>query len=235
LSPLQQRSLETLDVLSLEARHINNPAIRAELQALIGDALWDYDKPNARNIFIDAFKNARGLEDEDEARAVQTQILRNLWRRDRSLAQELLKQLSASKTQKTAESVAASGLSSQFGMQSSNPATQQKLDLAKNLLEDDPGAAANLIGDSLQREVSFTGINQLSQLKVKDPETANRIFDRAVSQLTSMPTSSALTAAIAMADYLSPNCALCAQKAFDPAVADVYYTARWDRDPPLCR
>jgi hypothetical protein len=225
LSPLQQRGLETLDGLSLEARHIENAAIRADLQALIGDALWDFDKPNARNIFIDAFKNARTLEDEDEARAVQTQILKHVWRRDRSLADELMKQLAAGKTQKTSEAGAASALSSQFGMQASDPAIQQKLDLAKNLLEDDPAAAANLIGDSLKREVSFTGINQLSQLKLKDPETANRIFDRALSQLPSMPTSSALTAAIAMADYLSPNCALCAQKTFDPAVADVYYTS----------
>jgi hypothetical protein len=225
LSPLQQRGLETLDGLSLEARHVNNAAIRADLQALIGDALWDFDKPNARNIFIDAFRSARTLEDEDEARAVQTQILKHVWRRDRPLAEELMKQLSAGKTEKTAEAAGASALSSQFGIQSSDPTIQQKLDLAKNLLEDDPAAAANLIGDSLQREVSFTGINQLSQLKLKDPETANRIFDRALSQLPSMPTSSALTAAIAMAEYLSPNCALCARKAFDPAVAEVYYTS----------
>ncbi len=223
LSPLQQRALETLDGLSLEARHLENPAIRADLQALIGDALWEFDKPRARSIFVDAFKNARALEDDDEARAVETQILKHLWRRDRSLAEELLKQLTTGKTQKTAEETAASDLSSQFGMQSSDPVTQQKLDLAKNLMDDDPGVAANLIGDSLQKEVSFAGINQLSQLKARNPETANRIFDRAVNQLPSMPTSSALTAAIAMADYLSPSCAVCAAKDFDPAVADVYY------------
>lgn len=225
LSPIQQRGLETLDGLSLEARHITNPAIRADLQAQIGDALWDFDKRNARNIFIDAFKNARNLDDEDEARAVQTQILKHVWRRDRALAEELLKQLSTGKTQKTAEASAASDLSSQFGVQSSDPVIQQKLDLAKNLLEDDPAAAANLIGDSLRREVSFSGINQLSQLKLKDPETANRVFDRAVTQLPSMPASSAVMAALAMADYLSPNCAFCAPKTFDPAVVDVYYTS----------
>lgn len=223
LSALQQRGLETLDGLSLEARHLENPATRADLQALIGDALWDFDKSSARSIFIDAFKNARALEDEDEARAVETQILKHLWRRDRALAEELLKQLTAGKTQRTAEANAASGLSSQFGMQSSDPVTQQKLDLAKNLIDDDPGVAANLIGDSLQKEVTFAGINQLSQLKTRNPEAADRLFDRAVGQLPSLPTSSALTAAIAMADYLFPNCAVCTPKPFDAGVADAYY------------
>lgn len=225
LSPVQQRGLETLDTLALEARQIDNPAVRADLQALIADALWDFDKPNARKIFIDAFKNARGLEDQDDAMAVQTAILKHVWRRDRPLAEELMKQLSTRRSDETVEASVASGLSSQFGMKSSDPAVQQKLELARDLLEDDSAAAANLIRDSLQREVSFTGINQLVQLKARDPETANRIFDRAVGQLQSLPSSSGIMAAIAMADYLSPTCSLCAQKPFDPTVTDIYYSS----------
>jgi hypothetical protein len=225
LSPMQQRGLETLDGLALEARQIDSPAVRADLQALIGDALWDFDKPNAKNIFVDAFKNARNLEDPNDAMEVQTAILRHVWSRDRALAEELIKQLSSGQTQKTAEATESARLSSQFGMQSSDPAAQQKLDLAKNLLEDDAAAAASLIRDSLQREVTFVAINQLGRLKAKDPETANRIFERAVNQLQYLPSSSAIMAAIAMADYVSPSCSLCPQKAYDPTVVEAYYTS----------
>ena len=62
LSPAQQQGLENLDRIALEARQIDNPLIRTDLQALIGDALWDFDKANARKIFLDAFKNARAIE-----------------------------------------------------------------------------------------------------------------------------------------------------------------------------
>jgi hypothetical protein len=222
LSPIQKRGLETLDYLSQEARQINNPAIRADLQALIADAFWDFDKPTAKNIFIDAFKNARTLEDQNEARVVQTEILKYVWRRDRSLADELMKQLSA--TGKETDAPARDfGLSKQFGMQNSDPAVQQRLDLAKDLIENDSAAAAELIRYSLEREVSFAGISQLTQLKDRDQEAANRIFDRAVSRLQSMPSSSALTAAIAMADYVSSTCTLCAQKPLEPTTSGNYY------------
>ena len=84
LSPAQQQGLENLDRIALEARQIDNPGIRADLQALIGDALWDYDKTNAKRIFLDAFKNARAIEDKSEAAIVQTEVVKHVWARDRA-------------------------------------------------------------------------------------------------------------------------------------------------------
>jgi len=225
LSPIQQRALETLDSLSMQARQIDNPAVRAELQSLIADALWDFDRPTARNIFIDAFKNARRLEDPDEMTAAQTEILRHVWRRDRALAEDLMKQLSTAAKEKGDGVGRDFGLSSQFGMQNSDPAVQQRLELAKSLIEGDPAAAAELISYSLQREVSFAGINQLKRLKATHPETADSIFGRAVTELQSLQPTAAVTAAIAMADYLSPTCSVCSQKSPNPAILAAYFPA----------
>jgi len=225
LSPNQQRGLENLDRIALEARQVDNPAIRADLQALIGDALWDFDKPNARSIFVDAFKNARSLEDHREAAAVTTIVVKHVWARDRALAEELMKQLSNSKDSKSPESMKDFGVSSQFGMQSSDPTAQQKIDLARDMLEEDPAAAADLIEKTLQREVTFAGIATLNQLKSSEPEKANRIFAHAVSQLQSMPATSAVLAAIAMADYVSPTCSVCRQQSSDPTITQNFYAA----------
>lgn len=224
LSSTQQRGLENLDRIALEARQVDNPAIRADLQALIGDALWDFDKPNARSIFVDAFKNARALEDSRAAAAVTTIVVKHVWARDRALAEEFMKQLSDSKDSKGHESNDF-GISSQFGMQSSDPSVQQKIDLARDLVEEDPAAAADLIEKTLAREVSFAGIATLNQLKASDPDKANRIFVRAVSQLQSMPSTSAVLAAIAMADYVSPTCSVCQQQSSDPIITQNFYAA----------
>lgn len=225
LSPNQQRGLENLDRIALEARQVDNPAIRADLQALIGDALWDFDKPNARSIFVDAFKNARSLEDPRAATAVTTIVVKHVWARDRALAEQLMKQLSESKNPKSPESMKDFGVASQFGMQSSDPTAQQKIDLARDMLEEDPAAAAGLIGKTLEREVTFAGIATLNQLKTSDPEKANRIFLHAVSQLQSMPATSAVLAAIAMADYVSPTCSVCQQQSSDTTITQNFYVA----------
>lgn len=225
LSSAQQHGLENLDRIALEARQIDNAAIRTELQALIGDALWDFDKPNARSIFVDAFKNARTIENKREAAAVETQVVKHVWARDRALAEVMMKELSDSKDQKSAASTGDFGVSSQFGMQSSDPGNQQKLSLARELLEEDPGAAAQLIEKSMEREVTFAGITALNQLKTSDQETANRIFIRAVGQLQSMPSTAAVPAAIAMADYVSSTCSVCPLRSVDPTITGDYYTA----------
>ena len=221
----QQRALENLDRIALEARQIDNVATRTDLQSLIGDAVWDFDQSNARNIFLDAIKNARNIEDKRKSAALQTAVIKRIWSRDRTLAENLMKQLSEADSQKKEEASGDFGLSAQFGMKSGDPLAEQKLDLATSLLEENTGAAAELIAASLQKDVTFSGINLLSQLKSKDPETANQIFRGAVSQLPSMPATGAITAAIAMGNYVSPSCALCSQTTADAALAGPYYTA----------
>ena len=78
LTEIERRGLENLDRIALEARQIDNSAIRAELQSLIGDALWDFDKVHARSIFLDAFKNAHAIADKREATVAQTQVVKRV-------------------------------------------------------------------------------------------------------------------------------------------------------------
>ena len=225
LTATQQRALENLDRIALEARQIDNAAIRTDLQSLIGDALWDFDTANARNIFIDAFKNARNIEDKRKAAAVQTAVIKHIWTRDRALAETLMKQLADVDPQKTEAASGDFGLAAEFGMKSGDPSSQQKLELARSLLEDNSGAAAELIAASLQNEVNFAGINLLSQLRPKDPELANSIFRDALNQLTNLPTTGAVMAAIAMGNYVTPTCTLCSQTAPVSSLAGPYYQA----------
>src|SRR5437588_6647807 len=224
LSPAQQQGLENLDRIALEARQIDNPGIRADLQALIGDALWDYDKTNAKRIFLDAFKNARAIEDKSEAAIVQTEVVKHVWARDRALADELMKELSDKNQQDNAPKNDF-GVASQFGMRSSDSTTQQKLNLARNLIEEDPAAAGELISNSLNHELNFAGVTLLTQLKASDPATANAIFQSSVGRLESLPATAAVNAAIAMADYVGSSCSLCPPQSFNPDMADSYFKA----------
>src|SRR5262245_31387077 len=227
ISELQQRALENLDRVALAARQIDNPGIRADLQAQIGDALWDFDPAHARNVFRDAFKNALSLEDKRTGVAVATQVLRHVWQRDRALAEELMKQLSKGDQPNQPEAPADFGVASQFGMKSSDAASQQRLELARDLIQDDPAAAGELIANSIRQEVTFPGINLLGQLKPTQPELANQIFSGALTQLRTMPSTSAINAAIAMGDYVAPSCTLCSQTGADP-MARSYFTAARD-------
>jgi hypothetical protein len=219
----ERRGLENLDRIALEARQIDNAAIRTELQSLIGDALWEFDKLHARNIFLDSFKNARAIADKRQATVAQTQVIQRVWARDRVWAEELMKQLADTKEENKNDPQGDFGVASQFGMKS-NPVNQQKLELARELLEVDSSAAAELIGTSLQNDVSFPGINLLAQLRGKDPQAADMIFQRAVQKLSDMPQPSGIIAAIAMGDYLSPSCALCSTSTDAPG-AGVYYAS----------
>src|ERR1051326_2453308 len=137
LTEIERRGLETLDRIALEARQIDNAAIRTELQSLIGDALWDFDKLHARNIFLDAFKNARAIADKRQATVAQTQVIQRVWARDRAWAEELMKQLAETKEENKNDPQGDFGISSQFGMKSASPVNQQKLELARELLEVD--------------------------------------------------------------------------------------------------
>ena len=93
LTEIERRGLENLDRIALEARQLDNSAIRTELQSLIADALWDFDKLHARDIFLDAFKNARAIADKRQAAVAQTQVIERVWVRDHAWAEELMKQL----------------------------------------------------------------------------------------------------------------------------------------------
>lgn len=223
LTELERRGLENLDRIALESRQLDNSAIRTELQSLIGDALWDFDKVHARNIFRDAFKNARAIQDPRRATVAQTQVVKRVWTRDRTLAEELMKQLADSKTDTKTDPKGDFGVANQFGMKAS-PVNQQKLELARELLDVDTGGAAELIGTSLQHDMSFPGINLLAQLRTRDPAAADVIFQRAIQQLPKMPDTSGIMAAIAMGDYLAPSCALCSPST-NPPSASIYYNA----------
>lgn len=225
LTEIERRGLENLDRIALEARQVDNSAIRTELQSMIADALWDFDRLHARNIFLDAFKNARALADKRQAAVAQTEVIQRIWVRDHAWAEELMKQLAVTNAEVKNDPQGDFGLSSQFGMKSASPVNQQKLELARELLEIDSSAAGDLIGASLKNDVSFSGINLLAQLRSKDPAAADGIFQRAVQQLPTMTQPSGIMAAIAMGDYLAPSCAFCSTAADAPDGGAYYASA----------
>jgi|GEM_PF-2442424 len=224
LTAAQEQALQTMDAIALEARQIDDPGIRADLQALIGDALWEFDKPTARSIFLDAFKNATALENKGEARVAQSDVIRHIWLRDPAMARDFLKRLSESEdSQNNPDGIAS--IQTTFGLTSSDPANLQSLKLADSLFDSNPQAAGDLIDSALKNGVSFAGISRLSQLRESDPERANQIFSRSINQLRSMDPSAGVVAAIAMADYVSPSCAFCPSRPLDPETASLFYQA----------
>jgi hypothetical protein len=144
--------------------------------------------------------------------------------RDRPLAEQLMKELANTSEEQKNDPKGDFGLSNQFGLKSESPVSQEKLELARELLDVDSGAAAELISNAVQKDVTFASVNLLAQLRTRDPVAADAIFQRSVQQLSGTPDTAGIMAAIAMGDYLSPSCVLCATAA-DPPNANVYYAS----------
>jgi hypothetical protein len=225
----QQTAIYTLEQVVASARQLENPFTRIHLQTLVAEALWSTDESRAREIFTQALSDAAETDDAVKAQLLQRDVIKRAWLKSPALGRQLMEKAAAGQSQQ-AQGIAAppptSTLAVQFGMKSPDPLAQQQLLLGGALIQDDPEAAAKLIRQGAESGATFAFTNYLTQLREKNSALSDDIFLETLNRLLSMPTSAALSISVSLSDYVSSNCALCAQQQIaSDRVSRAFYAA----------
>lgn len=186
LSPdLSKRVFEVLNATADEARKWDDKATAARTQAQIADLIWDNNRDNAITYLKAAWDAAGKVEEPKRERsafanpswrnAVRREVLLVAHKRARELAEQWLEQIveeskSAEKTERGT-----------FDDRTARSAVL--LQMAQEVVADNPRAAAELLIDSLRDGVSFNLQSGLLQLQRKDPALAETVVRAAVARL----------------------------------------------------
>ncbi|MBI3950123.1 MAG: hypothetical protein HY314_06680 [Acidobacteria bacterium] len=206
ISDDRQRARSAVDYLAELIPTIPRPANRVTGYALVGELLWRYDQPRARGYFhialstIDQVEIDSGSDGQDQPERqrqlretkhqLRLQVLRCAAQLDRQLGRELIDQWKAhqNETPIIDESLDAHEL----------------IDLATMLVEDDPEEAAHLAQSSLDRGVSPDFGAFLQDLRQKDPESADQLFNTAL-KMTTQDEGTSLDALLSLINYAFPR------------------------------
>jgi hypothetical protein len=185
ITPQQEQAISTLNNLYERAKEFADNKTRIEAQALIADALWQYDQKTARRQFTEAFRSIERIEDEERSHPIfdapktilRVGLLRLIAQRDADLAEKLVK--SAPEPSAKAKD---------------NAHTEKKgakgklyLNLAQGLISTDPKRAAELIQKGFSGGFSHELVTTLSFLGEIEPETADKLMRQALSEIQPDP------------------------------------------------
>lgn len=186
LSPdLSKRVFEVLNATADEARKWDDKATAARTQAQIADLIWDNNRDNAITYLKAAWDAAAKVEEPKRERsafanpsrrnAVRREVLLVAHKRARELAEQWLEQI-------VEESK--SGEKTERGTFDDRTARSAVLlQMAQEVVADNPQAAAELLIDSLRDGVSFNLQSGLLHLQRKDPALAETVVRAAVARL----------------------------------------------------
>lgn len=185
----RQRALGIVEYMAELIPTLPQPAHRVLSGALVGEILWPYDPARARDYFRTAFSTINRVQADDspeqnvqpeaqrwtqeKRHQLRLEVLRRVTRLDQQLERELINQL------KKEPADAASG--------SEGLSSQELIELASLLLEDDPAEAVNVAEASLDQGVSPEFGSFLAGLRETDPESANQLFTTALGTITEEP------------------------------------------------
>jgi hypothetical protein len=209
----QARSL--LIALAVDARTFQDQSLRARSLARIADTLWQLDAEQARSLFRKAWEAAeiadqeseRKLREEVERQKLRTgggfatnlppnlrrEVLRHIARRDRVLSEELLEKM---KAQQEADAVKPISRTSE--------AANQRLDLARELLETDVERALQL-ADPVLTNVNMLTINFLSHAREKNAALADGRYSAILANAAANPQSDANTVSLLSSYIFTPH------------------------------
>jgi hypothetical protein len=99
ITPQQEQAISALNNLDERTKEFADDKTRIVAQALIADALWQYDQKNAERRFTEAFRSIERIEDEDRSQPfsystktyLRVALLRLIAGRDADLAERLFK------------------------------------------------------------------------------------------------------------------------------------------------
>lgn len=222
-------AISLLTALADEARSYQDQTLRARVQARAADALWDSDVEKARALFRRAWDSASAADKDAWRRyaeerqnqsngrdanqytqsppELRSEVLRLSAKRDRALSEEFLAQLTEDTNRDTAG--ATSGNANAELAKTADPedpplALVQRLQLARQLLEEgDLGRALQFADPALDR-VTTRGIFFLCALREKDQAAADQRFATMLARTVADPSSDAVGVSVLSSYVFTP-------------------------------
>ncbi|GBC77863.1 hypothetical protein HRbin08_01347 [bacterium HR08] len=194
----RQRALRELEGILAETDNLADKLAYVKVRARAANLLWLHDPDRARTIFRELWKlvdeQTEALFDREAAR---TDLLKNLFPRDRNTARALLeKALGGHKSEEAPYRAQIAG---------TDHNVRRLVRLSSELVEQDPAMAAALLERSLSVSVSPAALLTLFRLREQDPSLADYIVARTLEVLRMRPTVIALPGVYVLADYVFPS------------------------------
>ena len=185
ITPQQERAISVLNNLFERTKEFADDKTRVETQAQIADALWEYDQQTARRQFTEAFRSIERIENEERPLPyfetpktfLRLRLSSLLAKRDADLAEKLINSISESQTKTDQTSPT----------KKSGERGNLYLKLADELIPTDPQRAANLIPKGFNGGFSIELVSTLKFLGRKEPEVADKLLRRALSEIQPDP------------------------------------------------
>ncbi len=223
-----------INALADEARGFHDETLRARVQARAADALWATDRERAKTLFRRAWdaaeaadREAERKEDEERERQqathgaivisgqprVRPEVLRLAAKRDRALGEELLAKLDEAKKQadETAQAEAAAN-AAQPHTNKLTPAQEQRLDLARQLLNGGDVERAKQFALPALDHVTTSGLKFLLNLRAAAPTDADALYRELLLRAVSDPATDANTISHLSSYLFSPTVFITAER-----------------------
>jgi hypothetical protein len=189
LTPNQLRLLtRIIDVLCStadDAKNWDDKRVAARTQAQIADLVWDANPDTATNYLKAAWTTAASVEEPKRERSTFVNpSLRNAIRRDVLLvARKRAPQLASLWLEEIVEESKSTEKKDRGTFDDRTARSAVLLQMAQELIADNPRAAADLLIESLSDGVSFNFQSTLVRIQQKDPALAETVFRAALARL----------------------------------------------------
>ena len=215
----RQQARSLLIALSTDARMFRDQSLRARSLARIADALWQVDAEQGRLMFRKAWEAAEVADQESDRKMQQDieqqksrngggfaitlppnlrrEVLRLAARHDRALGEEFLEKLKAQKAE------GATSAPRQIGRL--NEALSQRLSVAKELMQSGDLMRALEFAAPALTTVGIDSINFLSDLREKDPGSADARYAALLTSSAASPQSDPNTVSILSSYIFTPH------------------------------
>lgn len=182
---LTKRVLEVLSSTAEESRKWDDKAIAARTQARIADLLWAADQENATDYLKTAWATAAKVEAPKRERSTSRNAsLRNTVRREVLLvARKRAPELAAIWLEEVVKESQAAEKTERGTFEDRTARSALLLQMAQELVADNPAAAAELLNDSLRDGVSFHFQDILLRIQQKDSALAETVVRAALARL----------------------------------------------------
>src|SRR5215217_1371625 len=181
------RILAVLSAVADNAKNWSDAAAASKVQAQIADVIWDADSEMARGYLLKAWETAGKVEIPKRERSpFRNQSPRTEARREVILvARKRAPDLSNKWLQQMAEE-SEQDQHDRGAFDDRTPRSTLLLQMALQIVHEDPEAAASLVIDSLQDGISFGFQQVLIRIQEKNVELSQRVFRAALSRLRSV-------------------------------------------------
>ncbi|MCA1579307.1 MAG: hypothetical protein LC794_18325 [Acidobacteria bacterium] len=182
---LLKRIIELLDSTAHDAKKWDDKQVAARTLAQIADLIWDQNRDNAREYLKGAWNAAAQVEEPKRERSsVVNPSVRNAVRRDvLIIARKRAPELAATWLDEMVEESKSAEKTDRGTFDDRSARSAVLLQMANQILPDNPKGAAELLIESLRDGISFNLQTVLLRLQEKDAALSESVFRAAVARL----------------------------------------------------